>query len=344
MVIIDRRSKTTEIPYLDVGREIVSDLKQKVESLNDYFVSAGSALNGRFPANTQPIQTISEETTSIFKFTGINIKAVQNATSRLKFKCSFGVDGISSYFLKIAAPVISKGLAKIFNKSLSVGRFPEGWKISKVAPIFKAGVKSEMGNCRPISVLSTVARVFGRLVYDQLSYFMEQHKYLSQYQSGFRKFHSTITAMLKNSNDWLLNMDKGSYNGVVFFDIKKAFDAVDHDILLSKLRKYGVLGIEFEWFMSYLTDRKQSCTLSGENSSFKIDEFGIPQGSCLGPLLFLIYINDLRSVLRRATPSMFADDTSMWVASESVPKLLHPLRDEITLLERCGTISSLSIH
>ena len=126
-----------------------------------------------------------------------------------------------------------------------MGSFPEGWKISKVAPIFKAGVKSEMGNYWPISVLSTVARVFERLVYDQLSYFMEQNKYLSQYQSEFRKFHSTITA-LKNSNDWLLNMDKGLYNRVVFFHIKKAFDTVDHDILLSKLKKYGVLGIEFK--------------------------------------------------------------------------------------------------
>ena len=199
----------------------------------------------------------------------INTKAVKNAISRLKPKRSFGVDGISSYFLKIAAPVISKSLAKIFNKSLLVGSFPVGWKISKVAPIFRAGVKSEMGNYRPISVLLTVARVFERLVYDQSSYFMEQNKYLSQYQSGFRKFHSTTTAMLKSSHDCLLNMDKGLYNGVVFFDIKKAFDTVDHNIPLSKLRKYGVLGIEFKWFMSCLTDRKESCTLSGENSHLK---------------------------------------------------------------------------
>ena len=151
----------------------------------------------------------------------INTKAVQNATSRLKPKRSFGVDGISSYFLKIAAPVILKSLARIFNKSLLVSSLPEGWKISKVASIFKAGVKSEMGSYRPISVLSTVARVFERLVDDELSYFMEQNKYLLQCQSGFRKFRSTITAMLKNSNDWLLNMDKGLYNGVVFFISRK---------------------------------------------------------------------------------------------------------------------------
>ena len=139
----------------------------------------------------------------------------------MKSKRSFGVDIKSSYFLKTAAFVISKTIAKIFNESLIVGSFSEGWKISKVAPIFKTGVKSEIGNYRITSVLSTVAGVVERLVYYQLSYFMEQNKYLSQDQSGFRKFHSTITAMLKTSNDWLLNTDKGRCNGVVFFISRK---------------------------------------------------------------------------------------------------------------------------
>ena len=143
-----------------------------------------------------------------------------------------------------------------------------------------------------------MARVFERLVYDQLSSYMEKNKYLSKYQSGFRKFHSTVTSMLRNSNDWLLNMDRGNYNGVVFFDIKKAFDTVDHEILLCKLNKYGISGVELSWFKSYLSDRKQSCFLNGESSSFTFVECGIPQGSCLGPLLFIIYINDLPNTLK----------------------------------------------
>ncbi len=245
----------------------------------------------------------------------------------------FGLDGISSYILKIAGSVISKGLAKIFNISISTGIFPDSWKTAKVAPIFKEGNKSEMGNYRPISILSTVARVFERLIYDQLSSYMEKNKYLSKYQSGFRKFHSTITSMLKNANDWLINMDKGNYNGVVFFDIKKAFDTVDHEILLCKLHKYGISGVELDWCKSYLSNRKQSCFLNGENSSFKIVECGIPQGSCLGPLLFIIYINDLPNALKNMTPSIFADDTGISVSSNSVLDIQRLLREDISTIQ-----------
>ena len=163
---------------------------------------------------------------------------------------------------------------------------------------------------------------------------MEKNKYLSKYQSGFKKFHSTVTSMLRNSNDWLLNMDRGNYNGVVFFDIKKAFDTVDHEILLCKLNKYGKSGVELSWFKSYLSDRKQSCFLNGESSSFKSVECGIPQGSCLGPLLFIIYINDLPNTLKNITPSIFADDTGISVSSDSVPYIQRLLREDISAIQR----------
>ena len=282
---------------------------------------------------TPPEGDISSNPTR-FRFRKISENAVLKAISRLKSKKSFGLDGISSYILKIAGSVVSKGLANIFNISISTGTFPDSWKIAKVAPIFKEGSKSEIGNYRPISVLSTVARVFERLVYDQLSSYMEKNKYLSKYQSGFRKFHSTVTSMLRNSNDWLLNMDRGNYNGVVFFDIKKAFDTVDHEILLCKLNKYGISGVELSWFKSYLSDRKQSCFLNGESSSFKFVECGIPQGSCLGPLLFIIYINDLPNTFKNTTPSIFADDTGISVSSDSVPDIQRLLREDISAIQR----------
>ena len=128
-----------------------------------------------------------------------------------------------------------------------------------MAPIFQ----SEMGNYRLISVLPTLARIFERLVYDQLADYLERNKYLTKYQSGFHKFHSTVTAMLRNSDDWLLNINKEWLNGVIFFDLKKAFDTIDHDILLVKLSRYGVLENELKWFISYLSGRKQFCYVNG---------------------------------------------------------------------------------
>ena len=166
---------------------------------------------------------------SRFRFKIITEISILKAIKVLKPKRSFGPDKVSSFFNKIAAPVIAKSLANIYNTSIRSGIFPKDWKIAKVAPIFKSGSKSEMRNYRPISVLPTLTRIFERLVYDQLANYLERNKYLTKYQSRFGKFHSTVTAMLRNSDAWLLNIDKGWLNGVIFF-LKKAFDTIDHDI------------------------------------------------------------------------------------------------------------------
>ena len=142
--------------------------------------------------------------------------SVLKAIKALKPKRSIGPDKVSSFFIKIAAPIIPKSLVNIYNTFVGSGIFPKDWKIAKVAPIYKRGSKSEMGNYRPVSVLPTLAMIFERLVYDQFADYLERNKY----QSGFCKFHSTVTAMLKNSDDWLLNIDKGWLNGVIFFDLK----------------------------------------------------------------------------------------------------------------------------
>ena len=158
-----------------------------------------------------------------------------------------------------------------------------------------------MGNYGPISVLPTLSRIFERLVYNQLANYLERNKYLTKYQSGFRKRHSTVTAMLRNSDDWLLNIAKGWLNGEIFFDLKKAFDTIDHDILFVKLSRYGVLEKELKWFKSYLLERKQFCYVNAIHSLFKSINYGVSQGSCLGPLLFLVYINDLPLIIKTQT-------------------------------------------
>ena len=246
----------------------------------------------------------------------------------LKSTKSAGLDQIPNNSLKIAASIVSRSLAKIFNISVKAGVFPANWKPSCMVPIFKNGSKSELGNYRPISMLSAVARVFECLIYTQLSKYFQENNFFTKYQSGFRKFHSTVTSMLKTTNDWLLNLDKGLYTGVVYFHLKKAFNMADHSILLSKLSGYGVHDIELKWFECCLSNRQQCSYLNRACSKMREIKAGVPQGSCLDPLLYLIYINDLPLVLKHATPSIF-DDTQMATSAFKISDLQNQLPEDI---------------
>ena len=160
-----------------------------------------------------------------------------------------------------------------------------------------------------------------RILYNQLSKYLEKESILSEYQFGFRSRHSTTTTLIDCTNEWYVNMDRGHYNLVVFLDIKKAFDTVNHDILLKKLEMYGLGDLALALQRSYLTDRTQKCQLQDMLSKQRKITCGIPQGSILGPLLFTLYINDLPNCLKHTTPRMFADDTSLTAAGETLSEV-----------------------
>ena len=178
-------------------------------------------------------------------------------------------------------------------------------------PIFKEGKKNNLNNYRPISVIPTVAKIFEKIVYDQLFSYLNDKKLLASCQSGFRSFHCTLTALTEIKNSRAVNIDNGLLNGVVFFDLKKAFDTIDHSIILRKLKFYGIEQETLKWFQSYLDDRQQLCSVNGHTLDLRAVSCGVPQGSNLGALLFLIYINDLPNRLNAAPPRMFADDTNI---------------------------------
>ena len=162
-----------------------------------------------------------------------------------------------------------------------------------------------MDNYRPISVISVVAKIFEKLIFEQLYEYLNNNNLITASQSGFRSLLSTLTALIEATDKWSINIDNKLLNGVIFIDLKKAFDTIDHAILLRKLQMYGVNQNGIKFFESYLNNRSQRCCVNGELSEAVQLTYGVPQGSNLGPLLFLIYINDLPNCLETATPRMF---------------------------------------
>ena len=187
-------------------------------------------------------------------------------------------------------------------------------------------------------------RGFERIIYDQIYDYVTKNGLLSDQQSGFRSLHSTVTALLEVTNDWAYNIDKGSVNAVVFLDLKKAFDTVDHHILLSKLHEYGVQGISHCWFRSYLDNRKQKCFVNGSLSNSQSLTCGIPQGTILGPLLFLIYINDLPNCLSISKPRMYADDTHLTFASNCVDTIIVVLNRDLAKVNEWLVANKLTLN
>ena len=237
--------------------------------MNNFFCTVVDQLSAKIPHTKNSLLegdvAVNPEKVS-FSFSPISPQKLFKAMGKFKTSKSFGLDLISSYFLKIGMPILASPLSQLFNLSMSQGLFPDSWKIARVAPIHKTGPTDDQSNYRPISVLPVVSRLFEKLVFDQMYTFLNDNKLLYSKQLGFRMLHAVLACLLKCTNDWYLNIDKGKFTSVTFIDLKKAFDTANHEILLKKLYLYGIREKEFRWFRSYLSNRKQCCKVNGQMS------------------------------------------------------------------------------
>ena len=246
------------------GQELTDKSK-----FNNHFVYIGNKLAGTIDlTDTCPINNI-DERNKRFSFKYIQPTQVFHVLSKLKNGKAVGIHNILHKSLKFSKDIISNSLADIFNASIINNIFPVDFKSGRVTPLFKGDSREDLNNYRPITVLSTIARIFERLIYDQLYAYFTKNKLLESQQWGFRTLHSTALALNKATGSWLLNIDKGKLNSVIFLDIKKAFDTVNHGILLKKQNRYGVCEKQLEFLRPYLSDRVQCCSTNGNMSSFK---------------------------------------------------------------------------
>lgn len=265
-----------------------------------------------------------------FFFTPTNTHDVQEIIKKLKNK-SCGLNSIPVKVLKHIADLISPILSHVFNLSLSFGIFPDSLKIARVTPIFKGGDKCSVNNYRPISILPIVSKIFEKIIYKKVYSYLETKTYLYNKQYGFRSKKSTTQAILNHLQYIYSNIDEGNFVFSVFLDFRKAFDCVDHDILLSKLNCYGIRGLALNWFRSYLTNRKQYVVIGNAKSELLNINHGVPQGSVLGPLLFLIFINDIVKSTALFDFILFADDSTLSTSYPSVNQLniTETINDEL---------------
>ena len=344
--IISLKSKNCNLPSVIMdGENKLTEANSIAKAFNTFFVNIGKDLCSAIPrVNESPYSFMPDSVSNNIFLNPITHHEIENEIELLNPTKAVGPYSIPIDILKKIRYIISPSLETIYNLSITTGTVPDHFKIARVIPIHKNGSKLMVSNYRPISLLSIFNKILEKLIYRRLIKFFDRYRIFYNKQFGFRAKHSTTLAILSLIDKIHNAIEGNAFSCGIFLDFSKAFDTVNHEILLSKLEYYGIRGIVKQWFVSYLSNRKQFVSIGSVKSDAMSVNYGVPQGSVLGPLLFLLYINDFQNASKVLDFHIFADDSTLFYSNKNLAELERNVNNNLSCVHTWLCANKLSLN
>ena len=323
------------VDHITEDNKTITDKNQISNHFNNYFATIGENMNQTFDENLQnSVDYMPQRFNKSLKLNYVEEHEVADIIQNFSNKNSAGQDMMSQKLLKSISLKVVPTLTKLINLSIKERNYPKCLKTAKIIPLFKNGRQDSCSNYRPISLLSTFNKVFEKILHKDITNYIETNNILYINQFGFRKYHNTIDALIK-THDYIIQENRNKNKTIgIFIDLRKAFDSIDNNILIKKLKLYGIDGPYNDLLKSYLSDRTCFTVINNVSSTKNHIKFGVPQGSVLGPLLFNLYINDIKYTLNDNEVNLFADDANIFCSCKTYEEVINKCNDTLSVFSK----------